>query len=113
MLDLHKNEVINSYYYSPKFRRLFDLLYDKRIIKVESTLFSLPEQNWIDYLLNKSKYNNGLDIRNKYMHGTQSDSNDEGVHYQYYFYILLLLIEYMIKINDEFCTFFDNNNESK
>ena len=113
MLDLHKNEVINSYYYSPKFRRLFDLLYDKRIIKVESTLFSLPEQNWIDYLLNKSKYNNGLDIRNKYMHGTQSDSNAEGVHYQYYFYILLLLIEYMIKINDELCTFFDNNNDSK
>ncbi|HJF00183.1 MAG TPA: hypothetical protein K8W23_09015, partial [Sellimonas intestinalis] len=99
--------------YSPKFRRLFDLLYDKRIIKMESTLFSLPEQNWIDYLLNKSKYNNGLDIRNKYMHGTQSDSNAEGVHYQYYFYILLLLIEYMIKINDEFCTFFDNNNELK
>ena len=47
------------------------------------------------------------------MHGTQSDSNAEGVHYQYYFYILLLLIEYMIKINDEFCTFFDNNNDSK
>lgn len=113
MLDLNKNEVINFYHYPRKFRRKFDLLYDKGMIRRESTLFSLPEQNWIDYLLNKSKYNNGLDIRNKYMHGTQSNSNDESIHYRYYVYILLLLIEYIIKINDEFCTFFDGKNDRK
>ena len=113
MLDLNKNEVINSYYYPKEFNDKFDFLYDKKIIKCESTLFSIQEQNWIDYLLNKSKYNNGLDIRNKYMHGTQADSKEEEVHSQYYFYILLLLIEYIIKINDELCLFSDTKKDLK
>ena len=29
-----------------------------------------PEQEYLDYILNKSTFSDGLDLRNKYAHGT-------------------------------------------
>ena len=46
------------------------------------TLFSGQEQNYLNYVLNKSEFSNGLDLRNKYAHNT--GSLDEAVQSQNY-----------------------------
>ncbi|MFR2105229.1 MAG: hypothetical protein ACLS4R_11250, partial [Roseburia inulinivorans] len=68
---------------------------------VENTLFSRPEQDYLDYLLNKHKFSNGLDLRNKYSHST--NSLDEKVHRDDYMRFLIVMAIIIIKINEEFC----------
>ncbi|SDC91590.1 hypothetical protein [Halanaerobium congolense] len=99
--DLYFNEVI-SYWRLPKAEReIIDKLKQKNIVEFENTLFSRPEQEYINYLLNKSQFNNGLDLRNEYAHG-QPNPNNEKKHKQNYFIFLRLFILVVIKINDDF-----------
>ncbi len=68
-----------------------------------STLFSEPEQDYLNYILNRSEFSNGLDLRNKYSHGTQPSANDEEAHRQNYYMFLKIITLIIIKINEEFC----------
>lgn len=102
--DLYINEVISYWKYSEQGRDIIDELQQRNVIEFESTLFSRPEQAYINYFLNKSQFNNGLDLRNKYSH-TQPDIDDEDVHTQNYMMFLRLFILTVIKINDDFCTY--------
>lgn len=70
----------------------------------ESKLLTRQESDYIDYYLNKSNFINGYDLRNKYLHGTSSDYNNENEHYVNYLHALRLLITIVIKINDDLCT---------
>lgn len=58
------------------------------LIYFESTLFSKMEQSYLNYYLNRSEFSNGLDLRNRYLHGTQGNPNDNGEHEHYYFIFL-------------------------
>jgi hypothetical protein len=99
--DLYFNEVI-SYWRLPKLeRKIIDEMEQKNIVEFENTLLSRPEQNYINYLLNKSQFNNGLDLRNEYIHG-QPNPNNEKKHKQNYLIFLRLFILVVIKINDDF-----------
>lgn len=82
-------------------RKSIDSLEDNGLISFESSLFSKPEQDYINFFLNKSQFNNGLDIRNKYVH-TQFKA-DEEEHHMNYLLLLRLFIIAVIKINDDFC----------
>lgn len=104
--DLHENEVINYWKYPIIYRNEIDKLIDKKIVEAESSLLSRPEQDYFNYYLNKSSFNNSLDLRNMYVHGTQfNDDNDESVHYTNYITFLKLFILIIIKINDDLCTY--------
>ena len=104
--DLHENEVINYWKYPIFYRNEIDKLMDKKIVEAESSLLSRPEQDYFNYYLNKSSFNNSLDLRNMYVHGTQfNDDNDESVHYTNYITFLKLFILIIIKINDDLCTY--------
>lgn len=104
--DLHDNEVINYWKYPILYRNEIDKLIDKKIVEAESSLLSRPEQDYFNYYLNKSSFNNSLDLRNMYVHGTQfNDDNDESVHYTNYITFLKLFILIIIKINDDLCTY--------
>lgn len=97
--DFYFNDVICcSYLKENKF--LQDLINTKRI-KLENTLFSKPEQNYLDYMLNDHKFSNGPKLRNKYIHG--SNSLDTEQHKQDYYNLLKIFISIIIKINEEFC----------
>jgi len=98
--ELFDNEVL-CLGYSELFSKQLEELETKGVIMYESSLFSKPEQNYFNYLLNKAEFSNGLDLRNRYLHGTQS--NDEKVHEQDYFIFLKIMILIVIKINEEFC----------
>ena len=97
--DLHKNEVISYWHYPEEFRKVIDEMVDKNLIKFESTLLSKQENNYFNYYLNKKGYTNGLNIRNKYLHGTNTGSEKE---HQYEYNILIkLVILTLLKIADD------------
>ena len=113
--DLHENEAINYWKYPTLYRNEIDKLIDKKIVEAESSLLSRTEQDYFNYYLNKSAFNNSLDLRNMYVHGTQfNDSDDENVHYTNYITFLKLFILIIIKINDDLCTYdnLQSNNRS-
>ncbi len=110
LMDLYFNEVINYWKYSERGRGIIDKLEERDIVQLESSLFSRPEQDYINYFLNKSQFNNGLDLRNKYSHTQPYTNNDDRIHNQNYFIFLRLFILVAIKINDDFCIYDELRN---
>lgn len=96
--DFYKNEVLCITYYENKF--LENLIKDKKVI-TEGTLFSRPEQNYLSFILNDQEYNNGYSLRNKYLHGRNTQNKEQ--HRNDYFKLLKLFALLIIKINEEFC----------
>ena len=72
------------------------------MLQYENTLFSKKESEYLNYFLN-SKFSNGLELRNKYAHGTHS--LDEVQHQIDYFKFLEIIVLIVIKINEEFCLY--------
>ena len=68
---------------------------------MESSLLSNPEWEYFDYILNKAEFSNGLDLRNRYIHDT--NSLDEQQQQNDYIVLLKMFIILVIKINEEFC----------
>lgn len=98
--DLYDNGVSRTDYVS-KFLSEFDEQEQKSMFTFGSTLFSIPEQSYLNYMLNNSEFSNALALRNNYLHGT--NSTDEEMNRQDYYQILKLLVLAVIKINEEFC----------
>lgn len=97
--DLHRNEVISYWHYPEITRNVIDEMVNENLIKFESTLLSKQETNFFNYYLNKKGFTNGLNIRNKYLHGTNTGSEKE---HEYEYYILLkLIILALLKITDD------------
>lgn len=67
--------------------------------KYTNSLFSISEVNYLNFILNKKQFPNGHDLRNKYIHGSQSQNEIS----QLNDYYLLLMIHCFIalKIYDE------------
>ncbi len=101
--ELYYNEVISYWSYPEEYRKSIDILLEKKIVEFEDTLFSRPEQNYINYFLNKAQYNNGLDLRNMYSHSQPYGNENMLIHEQNYMYFLRMLVLFVIKINDDFC----------
>jgi hypothetical protein len=104
LYDFYINEVVCYWKCSEYKRKILDELQDKGIIEFESTLFSRQETDYINYTLNKSQFNNGLDLRNKYSHIQPNIENVKEIHNQNYLILLRIFILTVIKINDDFCT---------
>lgn len=103
--ELYFNEVLSYNHLEKNKQKAIDALLEKGLLKYENTLFSKPEQDYLNYIFNMSEFSNGLDLRNKYLHGTQS--LDENVHINDYYIFLRMLILCILKINDEFCLEYD------
>lgn len=98
--DLFANEVVCPNYYG-QWATEIQALVTSCDMEYENTLFSRPEQAYLNYMLNKSEYSNGLDLRNKYSHDTCSLK--EEVQIQDYIELLKIMVLIIIKINEEFC----------
>lgn len=102
--DLYRNEVINFINLSKNEKKYVIKMIEDKKLRSENTLFSIPEQNYLNYYLNNSMYGNSLGLRNKYAHGTQSQTEkNSSIHYTNYLNFLKILIFIVIKINDELC----------
>ena len=100
--DLFANEAICPAYYPPLLKTQVDKMASEGDIKYGNTLFSKPEQDYLNYILNKAEFSNGLDLRNRYSHDTCS--LDEKTQSQDYLELLKVMMLIIIKINEEFCT---------
>jgi hypothetical protein len=98
--DLYSTNVL-CYHHNSKIQHTIDELIDSADLSTEDTLFSLPEQEYLDYILNKATFSNGLDLRNKYVHGSKPKNDKEN--FSDYLEFLLIMVMIIIKINDEFC----------
>ena len=97
--DFYYNEVICMSYYRNN-EVLMDLVKQNKI-KCEGTLFSEPEKEYLNFFLNDRYYDNGFALRNKYMHGSNTQNIKE--HKLDYYRTLKILSMTIIKINEEFC----------
>ena len=98
--DLYYNEVSRTDYVS-RYLESFDEQEQNEMFAFGESLFSKPEQEYLNYMLNNSEFSNGLALRNNYLHGT--NSTDKEINRQDYYQILKILIFTIIKINEEFC----------
>ena len=98
--DLYKNGVgcIN---YLEKYKDILKWMETQSMVEYKSSFFSKPEQDYLNYLMNRSEFSNGLDLRNAYLHATQSA--DEETHKKNYNIFLNVLALIIIKMNEEFC----------
>jgi hypothetical protein len=113
--DLYESEVASFYHYPPLFNEEAKKMATQKMVFFESSLFSKLEQSYFNYFLNKSEFTNGLDLRNSYLHGTQSNPEDTKKHEYAYFTYLKLLVLALLKIEDDLIigkaiNFIQNNN---
>lgn len=99
LADMYKHDVICVQYYG-KYKIVLTEMENSNDIRTESTLFSVPETNYLNYMLNRSEYSNGKALRNKYIHSTYS--MEEDVQMQDYMDLLKIMIIIIGKINEEF-----------
>lgn len=99
LADMYKHDVACVQYYG-KYKTILTEMKDSNDIRMESTLFSVPETNYLNYMLNRSEYSNGKDLRNKYIHSTYP--MEEDVQMQDYMDLLKIMIIIIGKVNEEF-----------
>ncbi|MGM7446894.1 hypothetical protein ACP7H9_00090 [Idiomarina sp. ST20R2A10] len=108
--DLFENEVSSLYRYPKELRREAIKMEEESLVYFESSLFSIPEQNYFNYFLNKREFTNGLDLRNSYLHGTQANPSETDLHENSYLIYLKLLTLILLKLEDDLAIYceFDN-----
>jgi len=99
--DLYENEVASFYHYPIEFQEEAKQMKIQNIVFFDNSLFSKPEQSYFNYFLNKSEFTNGLDLRNRYLHGTQANPEEVQKHEYIYFTYLKLLVLVLLKIEDD------------
>lgn len=106
--ELYQHGVV-CFSYMRKYQSIIMELNKMGLVEFSSSLFSRPEQSYYNYLFNKSEFDNGLDLRNRYVHGTEiADENKNKCDYFIFLRIMILII---IKINEEFCLKYPKNKE--
>ena len=98
--DLYEHDVVCVH--TSRFRPVLEEMISAGDLRVESKLFTEPERDYLNYMLNKSEFSDGLELRNKYIHATYpKDENEQRTDYMTLLKLMVLIIT---KINDEFCT---------
>ena len=100
--DLFENNVSCASYLE-QYKSIIAEMAEEDKVTFGSTLFSAPEQHYLNYIFNRSEFSNGLDLRNKYVHGSHAPASVEAEHQKNYYIFLRTLIFIIIKINEEFC----------
>ena len=100
--DLYKNQ-FSCLKYLDHYQSILKSMRDSEEIQYMASLFSKPEQSYINYILNKAEFSNGHDLRNKYIHGTHSLRAED--HKTDYVELLKIMVLIVIKINEELCLF--------
>jgi hypothetical protein len=92
-------EVISFWHFPIEIRNVVLEFEKQKVVVFENTLFTREEIRYLNYNLNKKEFSNSLDLRNKYLHGSNSESRD--VQEFDYNVILKILILILLKIEDD------------
>lgn len=96
---LHYEEVMSFWCYPPQIRDSICHMENKGILCFENTLFTKDEIKYFNFYLTKKEFSNGLDLRNKYLHGTNSNSVEEQKND--YNILLKLFVLIILKMEDD------------
>jgi len=91
-------EVISYWHFPKLIRDEIDNMAKNKIVRFSDKLFTDAEQQYFDYYLN-NRFSNGLWLRNKYVHATNTDDPEEQE--RDYKIVLKLLILLILKIKDD------------
>ncbi len=100
--DLFENDVVSRYHYDDELKNTIKNMINEGLLIEGEGLLSVPEVNYLNYMLNHSEYNNGFDLRNMYRHGIAQPSFSNEQHEENYFQLLRMFILIVIKIKDDF-----------
>ena len=95
---MRKFEVISYWHYPKIIRDEIDIMAESKIVKFSNKLFTKAENEYFDFYLN-NRYSNGLWLRNKYVHAT--NSHDEVEQESDYKILLKLFVLLVLKIEDD------------
>jgi hypothetical protein len=95
-------EALSYHYHSAGMRAEIDNMVNKGWLVRKSTLLTDSEASYFNYFLNQQEFSDGYDLRNKYLHGSQADKDDENAHYKTYVITLELMVSLMIKMRSDF-----------
>lgn len=94
----------SSYYHlSNGGRQEADAMVARGWLVRRSSLLTEAEGQYFNYLLNSAEFSNGPALRNKYVHGSQPNTDGEDAHFHTYITALRTLIALVIKMNDDLC----------
>lgn len=94
----------SSYYHlSNAGRAEADTMVAKGWVMRGSSLLTEAEGKYFNYFLNGVDFSNGPQLRNKYLHGSQANSDGEDTHFNTYITLLRLIVALVVKMNDDFC----------
>ena len=99
---LFKVGAINYNLVSPEARTEIDSMIAKEWLITKNSLLTKEESSLFNYYLNQKDFGNGLDLRNKYLPGSQGSGDDETEHYRTYIIAIELLMLLVLKINNDF-----------
>lgn len=97
---VYYNTVFSYYYANTNEHNSIDSLLSRKILKAESQLFSVPEAEYMNFIMNTGDWDDGYGLRNNYQHGGVYYDNN-GAYGREYLLGMLILITYMVKIDEE------------
>ena len=100
---LFSTQATSYYHLSVNGRAVIDSMEKKGWVTRRATVLTEAEADYFNFLLNAVGFTNGPQLRNKYLHGVQSNADGESTHFNAYITALKLVIALVIKINDDFC----------
>ncbi|RLD57384.1 MAG: hypothetical protein DRJ01_13920 [Bacteroidetes bacterium] len=107
--QLYREGVISYWHYSEECRNIIDRMEVEDLVSFEDTLFNKLECNYFNYYLNDKEFTNGLKLRNRFVHGTNPDSENELI---YLYYVLLrIIVLTILKIDDDLTLSFNLNSK--
>ncbi|MEU4591124.1 hypothetical protein [Micromonospora aurantiaca (nom. illeg.)] len=100
--SLFKTQACSYYHLSNRGRAEADSMVARGWMTRRSSLLTPAEASYYNYFLNKVDFDNGPELRNKYLHGSQANGEGELAHFRTYIIALRLIVALVIKMNDEF-----------
>ena len=111
LLDYYYHNHVICLTYNEDNKYLKKIIEEEKI-KFDGSLFSKDEVDYLNYILNDRSFDNGLSLRNKYLHGSYYSENKKENEIDY-FKLLKIYALIIIKINEEFCRNNDTWNKSE
>lgn len=101
--SLFAKQAASYYHLSQAGRAQADSMAAKGWVTRRSSLLTDAEAKYFNYYLNGVDFSNGPELRNKYLHGSQANTDGEDAHFNTYITALRLTVALIIKMNDDFC----------
>lgn len=97
--QLYLKGLLSYWHYDIECREILDDMITEDSLYTESSLFNKLECEYLNYYLNDREFTNGLKLRNRFAHGTNSDSEGEIKHM--YYILLRIIVLTILKVDND------------